>query len=59
MKVLIYLIPDLKKIHDSGKEILNIIEESLTRFQCKSSGDKISEIAKKWKFLSGLLLILL
>ena len=35
-------IPDLKKIHNSGKEILKIIEESLSDSNLEVSGDKIS-----------------
>ena len=42
-----FLIPDLKKINDSGKEILKIIEKSFSETNVKSSGDKISEIARK------------
>jgi len=42
-----FLIPDLKKINDSGIEILNIIEKSFSDTNVKSSGDKISEIARK------------
>jgi len=38
---------DLKKIHDSGTEILQIIEESLSDSNVEVSGDKISEIGRK------------
>jgi len=41
------LIPDLKKIHNSGFEILKIIEDSLSDTNLEVSGDKISEIASK------------
>ena len=41
------ILPDLKKIHDSGKEILEIIEESLSDSNVKLSGEKISEIGRK------------
>ena len=41
------IIPDLEKIHKSGKEILVIIEESLSDSNLEVSGDKISEIASK------------
>ena len=40
-------IPDLKKIHNSGKEILKIIEESLSDSNLEVSGDKISKIASQ------------
>ena len=41
------ILPDLKKIHDSGTEILKIIEESLSDSNVEVSGDKISEIGRK------------
>ena len=41
------IIPDLEKIHNSGKDILNIIEESFSDSNLKNSQDKISEIASK------------
>ena len=41
------ILPDLKKIHDSGKEILKIIEESLSDSNVELSGEKISEIGRK------------
>ena len=41
------ILPDLKKIHDSGTEILKIIEESLSDSNLEVSGDKISEIGRK------------
>ena len=41
------LIPDLNKIHNSGTEILKIIEESFSDTNLEVSGDKISEIASK------------
>ena len=41
------ILPDLKKIHDSGKEILKIIEESLSDSNLQLSGEKISEIGRK------------
>ncbi len=40
------ILPDLKKIHDSGKEILKIIEESLSDSNLQLSGEKISEIGR-------------
>ena len=40
-------VPDLKKIHNSGKEILKIIEESLSDNSLEVSGEKISEIASR------------
>ena len=42
-----HIIPDLKKIHNSGTEILKIIEESLSDSSLEVSGDKISEIGRK------------
>ena len=41
------ILPDLKKIHDSGTEILEIIEESLSDSNVEVSGEKISEIGRK------------
>ena len=38
---------DLKKIHDSGTEILQIIEESLSDSNLEVSSDEISEIGRK------------
>lgn len=41
------ILPDLKKVHDSGIEILKIIEESLSDSNVEVSGEKISEIGRK------------
>ncbi len=41
------ILPDLKKIHGSGLEILKIIEESLSDSNVEVSRDKISEIGRK------------
>ena len=41
------ILPDLKRIHDSGGEILKIIEESLSGSNVEVSGDKISDIGRK------------
>ena len=41
------ILPDLKKIHGSGTEILKIIEESLSDSNVEGSGDRISEIGRK------------
>ncbi len=41
------LVPDLKKIHNSGKEILKIIENSLSDTNLEVSGDEISGIASE------------
>ena len=41
------ILPDLKKIHDSGKEVLKIIEESLSDSNVELSGEKISDIGRK------------
>ena len=41
------ILPDLEKIHNSGKEILKIIEESLSESNVKLSPDKISAIGRK------------
>ena len=40
-------VPDLKKIHNSGKEILKIIEDSLSDTNLEVSGDEISKIASQ------------
>ena len=41
------LIPDLKKIHGSGLEILQIIEDSFSDSNLEVSGDQLSKIASK------------
>ena len=41
------ILPDLKKIHDSGKEILKIIEESLSDSNLEVSGEELNDIASK------------
>ena len=41
------IIPDLEKIHNAGKDILKIIEDSFSDSNLKISGDKISQIAAK------------
>ena len=41
------ILSDLKKIHDSGKEILKIIEDSLSDSNVELSGEKISDIGRK------------
>ena len=41
------IIPDLEKIHNAGKDILKIIEDSFSDSNLKVSGDKISQIAAK------------
>ena len=48
------ILADLKKIHDSGKEILTIIEESLSDSNVELSGEKISEIGRKMEISLGL-----
>ncbi len=40
------ILPDLEKIHNSGAEILKIIEESLSDSNVKVSPDKISQIGR-------------
>ena len=41
------IIPDLEKIHNAGKDILKIIEDSFSDSNLKVSSDKISQIAAK------------
>ena len=41
------IIPDLEKIHNAGKDILKIIEDSFSDSNLKNSQDKISQIAAK------------
>ena len=41
------IIPDLEKIHNAGKDILKIIEDSFSDSNLKISGDKISQIASE------------
>ena len=41
------LIPDLRKIHKAGKEVLKIIEESFSDSNLAVSGDTVSNIAAK------------